>query len=163
MRRAVTLAAFVAISFVGLSPAVAGTFTVPMDEARIVTFQKPVTTIYIGNTVYADATLIDAKHAFLLGKTMGQTNLIALGADGKVISEDQIAIFGRRMGMVTLNRGSSQFNFSCTSLHCEAQPVPGDEQTYFANTHSAQQTHEDMASKAGAGATSMAANSSPAQ
>ncbi len=161
MRRAVTLAVFATISSIaGLAPAIAGTFSVPMDEVRIVTFKKPVSSVYIGNPIYADATLIDSKHAFLLGKTMGATNIIAMGADGKVISNDQITVFGRRVGMVTLNRGAAQYNFTCTSLHCETQPVPGDDPTYFGTTHSSQSTHESMATAAAAIG---AASNSPAQ
>jgi hypothetical protein len=161
MRRAVTLAVFAAISSIaGFAPAFAGTFSVPMDEVRILTFTKPVSTVYVGNTVIADATLIDSKHAFLLGKTMGETNVIALSADGKVISDDHVTISGRRVGMVTLNRGSVQYNFTCAPLHCESQPVPGDDQTYFKNVHDAQTQHEDMANKAGTGAV---ANNAPAQ
>jgi hypothetical protein len=164
MRRTVTLAVIAAISSIaGFAPVFAGTFSVPMDEVRILTFSKPVSTVYMGNTVVADATLIDSKHAFVLGKTMGETNLIAMGAGGKVISNDQIAVFGRRVGMVTLNRGSVQFNFSCTSLQCETQPVPGDDKDYFVNTHSAQQTHEDMANKAGSGGGSAVATNQPGQ
>ncbi len=161
MRRALTLAVFAAISSVaGLAPAFAGSISVPMDEVRILTFAKPVSTVYVGNTVYADATLIDSKHAFLLGKTMGQTNVIALGTDGKVISNDEITIFGRRVGMVTVDRGPLQYNYTCTPLHCETRPVPGDEPNYFAVTHTAQDKHEDMANKAGSG---VVAATGPAQ
>jgi Flp pilus assembly secretin CpaC len=165
MRRAVILALFAAISSIaGVAPAVAGTFSVPMDEVRILTFKKPVSTIYVGNTVYADATLIDSKHAFLLGKTMGETNMIAMGADGKIVSNEQITVFGRRVGMVTLNRGATQFNFACTSLHCETQPVPGDVSDYFKVTHDSQTQHEDMANKAASGgSTGTLANAAPAQ
>ena len=162
MRRAVTLAVFAAISsLVGLTPALAAGFSVPLDEVRVISFKSPVSTIYIGNSVIADATLIDSKHAFLLGKTMGQTNLLALGTDGKVISNDQITIFGRRMGMVTLNKGSVQFTFTCTSQHCESQPIPGDEPTTLGTTNAAIQQHEDMANKAGTGGS--VASSGPAQ
>jgi hypothetical protein len=162
MRRAVTLALFAAISSIaGFTPAFAGSISVPMDQARIVTFKSPVSTVYIGNTVYADVTLIDSKHAFLLGKTMGQTNLLALATDGKIISNDQITVYGRRVGMMTLNRGGVQYNYTCTPLQCETQPVPGDEPTYFSNTHSGQEKHEDMAAKAGTGVAG--ATSAPAQ
>ena len=161
MRRSPCLVVVAAlVSIAGLAPAFAGTFSVPMDEVRILTFKKPVSTIYVGNTVIAEATLIDSKHAFLLGKTMGATNIIAMGADGKVISNDQITVFGRRVGMVTLNRGATQYNFTCTSLHCETQPVPGDDPTYFGTTHSSQSTHESMATAAAAIG---AASNSPTQ
>jgi hypothetical protein len=59
--------------------------------------------------------------------------------------------------MVTLNRGAAQYNFTCTRLACETRPVPGDESTYFANTHGEQEKHEDMATKA-AGTGSVASN-----
>jgi hypothetical protein len=161
MRRAVTLAVFAAMSSIaGLEPALAGTFSVPMDEVRILTFQKPVSTIYVGNTVIADATLIDAKHVFVIGKTMGETNVIALNAKGAVISNDHITIFGRRVGMVTLSRGAAQFDFTCTAVQCETQPVPGNPIEYFKNTHDAITQHEDMANKAGAATSSVAANTS---
>ena len=152
MRRSPCLVVVAAlVSIAGLAPAFAGTFSVPMDELRILTFKKPVSTIYVGNTVIAEATLIDSKHVFVLGKTMGETNVVALGADGTVVSNDHLTIFGRRVGMVTLNRGSTQYNFSCTSLQCETQPVPGDEQTYFKDTHDAITQHEGMANTAGNG------------
>ena len=162
MRRVACLVAFATFSLTaGLMPAFAVTFAVPMDEVRILSFKKPVATVYVGNTVIADATLIDSKHVFLLGKTMGETNMIALGSDGTVISNDHVTIFGRRVGMVTLNRGAAQFNYSCTSTQCETQPVPGDVMDYFKTTHDAITQHEDMASKAGNGGS--VASNAPAQ
>jgi hypothetical protein len=125
--------------------------SVPMDEVRMVAFSQPVTTVYVGNPVIADVTMIDSEHAFLLGKTFGETNMIALGPNGKPISNQHVVVFGRRMGAVTLNRGSQTYNYTCTSLHCETQPVPGDPTDYFGNTHSAIQTHEDLGAKAAAG------------
>jgi hypothetical protein len=161
MRRALTLAVFAAISsLAGFAPAYAGSFAVPMDEVRIITFKSAVSTLYVGNTVYAEATLIDSKHAFVLGKMMGETNVLALASNGKVISDDHITISGRRVGMVTLQRGSDQFNYNCSALHCEALPIPGDDHTYFNNTHTDINQHEDMASKAGNNAVASAA---PAQ
>jgi hypothetical protein len=127
--------------------AIANGVSVPMDEVRMIAFSQPVTTVYVGNPVIADVTMIDAEHAFLLGKTFGETNVIALGSNGKQISNQHVVVFGRRMGAVTLNRGASTFNYTCTSLHCETQPVPGDPKTYFDETHQAIDTHEGMGIK----------------
>jgi hypothetical protein len=149
MRRATFLASIAAISFVaGVAPASAGPVGVSMDEVTLVTFPKPISTAYIGNTVIADITMIDSKHVFVLGKTYGATNLLALGVDGKVVANDRVTVYGRRAGLVTLDRGPVQFNYSCTSNHCEAQPVPGDAITYFKDTHESINQHETLANTA---------------
>jgi hypothetical protein len=160
MRR-ITLAVLATLaSIAGFSPALAAGVEVPMDEVRLVAFSKPVTTVYVGNTVIADVTLIDSRHVFLLGKTYGETNLIALSADGSVITNEHVTVLGRRTGLVTLNRGAAQFTYSCTAIHCETQPVPGDPNDYFINTHSEQAQHEGMAQGQ---ANTAIASSAPAQ
>ena len=161
MRRAAKLAALATIFLsTALAPANAGTLSVPMDQVKVISFTKPVSTVFMGNPVIADVTLIDSRHAFLMGKTYGQTNLIALAADGSTISNDQVAVSGRTVGLVTLNRGAEQFNYACTRIHCETQPVPGDPQAYFDTTHDAQTKHEDMGMKA-ATVGAVASNASP--
>jgi Pilus formation protein N terminal region len=146
MRRAAFLAAIAMIGVVaGVAPVSAADVGVSMDEVTLVTFPKAISAVYVGNTVIADVTMIDTKHVFLLGKMYGATNLLALGADGKVVANDRVTVYGRRAGLVTLNRGASQFNYSCTSNHCEAQPVPGDVTEYFKDTHESQKQHETMA------------------
>lgn len=127
--------------------------SVPMDEVRMIAFSQPVTTVYVGNPVIADVSIIDSRHAFLLGKTFGETNVIALGANGKEVSNEHVVVFGRRMGAVTLNRGASTFNYTCTTLHCETQPVPGDPKTYFDETHLAIDMHEGMGIKGASAST----------
>lgn len=125
--------------------------SVPMDEVRLLAFSQPVTTVYVGNPMIADVTMIDAEHAFVMGKTFGETNIIALSSSGHEVSNQHLVVFGRRVGEVTLNRGASTYDYTCTSLHCETQPVPGNPEDYFKNTHDAIGTHEDMGTKAAAG------------
>ena len=55
---------------------------VAVDEARLVSFQRPAKTVFVGNPAIADVSMVDAQHAFVLGKTMGLTNLIVLDASG---------------------------------------------------------------------------------
>ncbi|HEY1629797.1 MAG TPA: pilus assembly protein N-terminal domain-containing protein [Rhizomicrobium sp.] len=150
MRRAILSAlastVFVPVAFAAPAPGV----SVPMDEVRIVAFSQPVSTVFMGNPMIADVNMIDARHAFILGKTFGETNMIALGANGREISNQHVTVMGRRVGMVTLNRGPLQYNFTCTKAHCETQPVPGDVKTYFDDTHTAIATHEDLGVKSAA-------------
>src|SRR5882724_6723787 len=56
----------------------AGGVGVTVDQARLVSFPAPVKTVYVGNPWIADISMVDSEHAFVLGKTFGVTNLIAL-------------------------------------------------------------------------------------
>jgi hypothetical protein len=155
MSRAARIALLGTAAFFAASAAsLADGLSVPMDEVRVIAFNQPVNTVYVGNPVIADVTMIDSEHAFLLGKTFGETNVIALDANGKPVSNQHVVVFGRRVGAVTLNRGSQTFNYTCTPLHCETQPVPGDPKTYFDETHSAIDTHEGMGIKGASASTS---------
>jgi hypothetical protein len=147
--RAVRLALFAAAFSAG--PALAGGLAVPMDEVTLVAFKQPVATMYVGNASIAEVTPIDSKHAFLLGKTFGTTNLIALGADNKIVENEPVTVFGRIGGLVTLNLGADTLTYSCTHLHCETQPEPGDPKTYFDNTQSERESHENYGQKAAIG------------
>ncbi len=128
------------------APADAGV-AVPMDEVRIVTFKEPIATVFMGNSTIADVNVIDSRHAFVLGKSFGETNLIALGVGGRQIANEHVTVSGRRMGAVTLNRGNAQFSYTCTKAHCEAQSVPGDDKNYFDATHNAVGQNEDQGIK----------------
>jgi hypothetical protein len=125
-----------------------GGVSVVMDEARVVTFNRPIATVFVGNPMIADATVIDPYHAFVLGKTFGVTNLIALSAQSQMIANQQITVANRAGGVVTLNKGANQFSYSCTLAHCESNPRPGDEKTYFDNTEGAINTHQEQSVKA---------------
>ena len=143
MRRALVAVTF----FVATLPAVAAPISVPMDEARMITFAKPVATINIGNPVIADINLIDNRHAFVLGKAFGATNIIALDANGAQISNSQVVVLGREQSTVTLNRGANQVTLTCAS-RCESAPMPGDAKDAFDTAVGEIQTHQDLGKKA---------------
>jgi hypothetical protein len=123
---------------------------VVIDQARLVSFPEPVKTVYVGNPTIVDISMLDAQHAFLLGKTFGVTNMIALGPDGKQISNQQVTVFNNGAA-VTVNRGADQFDYMCTRAHCETAPRPGDPQAFVGNTEGAATAHESQGSTAGTG------------
>ena len=100
----------------------------------------------MGNPTIAEVTTVDPTHVFVLGKTFGTTNLIALGSNGRPIANEQVVVFGRRMGVVTLQRGAAQYNYTCPA-HCKSSPAPGDQHTWYQDTHTDVEKHEDMGSK----------------
>jgi hypothetical protein len=122
--------------------------TVPMDEAKLITFAKPIATLFVGNSTIADVTIIDSHHAYLLGKTFGTTNMIGLDANNRQVLNSQINVTNRMVGSVTLNRGAATYNYACTRLHCETSPRPGDPTEYVTNTENAAQQHQQTATKA---------------
>ncbi len=113
-----------------VAPASASSITVSMDEVRLVTFAKPVATVYVGNPVVADVNMIDTRRAFVLGKSFGATNIIALDKTGQQVSNSQITVLGRAASTVTLNRGASQVTLTCAG-RCELAPMPGDGKDEF--------------------------------
>ena len=144
MRRTL-LAALVVIS---AAPAHAAGVSIAMDEVRTVTFPKSVSTIYVGNPAIADINMIDSRHAFILGKGYGNTNMLALDQDGKQVSNTHISVMARQDASVTLQRGANRVTFSCTAAHCEATPQPGDGKEVFEAANGQIAAHEAAAKTA---------------
>jgi hypothetical protein len=111
--------------------AVAGDITIPMDEARIVTFPSPVQTVYVGNPSIADITVIDSRRVFLLGKSFGTTNIVALDNNGNATVSQRVTVYGRPGSTVTVHRGAAQSTYACGGSRCEAAPSQGDSNEVF--------------------------------
>jgi len=129
--------------------------SVMMDNVALVSFEKPVATVYVGNASIAELTMVDSQHVFVLGKRFGATNLIALGPDKTIIENDPVTVSSRHADAITVFRGSDTYNYACTGYHCETRPVPGDPKNYFDNTEGPAGEHEDAGTKSassGAGA-----------
>ena len=109
------------------SAALAAGVAVPLDEVRVVTFKTPVKTVFVGNPVIADITIIDPQHVFILGKAFGTTNLVALDDKGNQRINEQISVFSRAGEAVTLHKGAAQVTMLCTRAECVAAPLPGDD------------------------------------
>ena len=147
MRRALLAAAALTGSLA--LPAQASDFNVTLDEVRTMTFSTPVATVYVGNPSIADINMIDSRHAFILGKGYGSTNIIALNREGVQISNTRIDVLSNaRESTVTLNRGAARVTYSCTTNHCEVTPQPGDGKDAFDGGNTQMGSHQDIAKKA---------------
>src|SRR5690242_8231762 len=118
-----------ALSLLGATSALADGLAIPMDEARVVKFSKPVATVFVANTMVPDINTIDSTHVVILGKAYGQTYLIALDGQGNQIETDHVTVLGSDH-LVTLNRGAVQFTFACATARCETAATPGDLQPW---------------------------------
>jgi Flp pilus assembly secretin CpaC len=122
--------------------------SVPMDEVRVVQFSSPVSTVYVGNPSIADVSMIDNRHAFVLGKGFGGTNMVALDADGKQIVNDAISVYARAGSTVTLMRGANKTTLACGGARCENSPMPGDDKDTYDIRMGQIEKHQDMNVKA---------------
>jgi Flp pilus assembly secretin CpaC len=124
---------------------------IPLDQVRIITFKKPVKTVFVGNPVIADITVIDPLHVFLLGKNFGTTNIVALDGAGHESANEQITVLDRPGSVVTLQRGTGKTTLNCTSSRCEAAPTPGDEAVPYAAVTGEIDRRESLSLKAAGG------------
>ena len=87
----------------------AGNVSLGLDEVHTLTFRAPIATVYVGNPAIADITMIDARHAFVQGKSYGRTNIVALNHDGVQVFNTGVTVTGADTGgTVTLNRGAQR-------------------------------------------------------
>ena len=148
MRRFIAFPIALAAITAAAHPAGAGGIAVPMDQVRMVSFAKPVATVYVGNPSIADVTVIDSRRIFVLGKAFGTTNVVALDGAGHEVANDPLTVFGRSANIVTLNRGASQVTYSCADARCESAPLPGDASTIYKDVSGETSEHQDTSKAA---------------
>jgi hypothetical protein len=136
----------------GLGAAYAGTpMSVPLDEVRVVSFAKPVATLYVGNPVIADVIVIDSRHAFVQGKAFGSTNVVALDAAGRPVANQAIVVAGKPGATVTLLRGKEQVTYACAGNRCQPTPTPGDSKDAFESATDQVSKYQGLISRAASG------------
>jgi Flp pilus assembly secretin CpaC len=153
MRRILLAALLMGLAFPAtLSAARADDINVSLDEVQTVTFPRAVATVNVGNPAIADITMIDARHAFIQGKSYGSTNIIALGKEGEPVSNTHVSVMGRQTATVRLQRGTQRTTYNCTESRCEVAPQPGDGKDAFETANGQANAHQDAAIKAATGA-----------
>lgn len=106
--------------------------SVPVNSSRPLTLASPAATVLVSNPLVADVNVESSTLVYILGKTYGRTDLIALDKDGKRILDMGINVTAPDKGIVTLTRGTGQYSYNCTP-RCEAMATQGDDQSRFEN------------------------------
>jgi hypothetical protein len=151
MHRTIAFPIAIAALMASVLPAAAGAVAVQLDHVRTVSFDKPVSKVFIGNPSIADITVVDSRHVVVLGKQFGRTNLVALDRTGRQVANDPMTVYGRSANVVTLNRGARQYTFSCTTHRCEAAPIPGDDlKSFYQMVSNENHDRQSMGAKAAA-------------
>ncbi|MDF2118038.1 pilus assembly protein N-terminal domain-containing protein [Roseiarcaceae bacterium H3SJ34-1] len=106
---------------------------VVLDEAKVLQLPPNTSTIILGNPVIADVSMLKRNNQMILtGKSYGQTNLIALDADGKSVGESIVLVTGVPGGLV-VQRGLQRETYNC-SPRCNPMINLGDDSKFMADT-----------------------------
>lgn len=142
-------AAIVAAGLAALAALPAGALdvTVEVDHARAIRLSAPASAVIVGNPLIADVTPHDDGLFLVTGKSFGETNVIALDADGQQIYEANIRVVAASADRLTLFRGLGRESYACYGT-CERIPVPGDRLESFDQTLDSQMKAIDAANSA---------------
>ena len=93
-----------------------------VDQATLVRLDRPAAEIVVGNPSIADVSVQSGKVLVVTGKSFGETNLIVMDADGKVVANRQLIVQEPRTGFVTMYRGVCASDLAlCALLHAAAR------------------------------------------
>ncbi len=144
--RATALGASLAALIAG--GAQAADFLVEMNKSRALHFPQPVATIMVGNPAIADVTVEGSQLVYVMGRSYGRTNIVALDSDGKAIADMNVSVVAQNASTVTLTRGAGQYSYNCTP-RCERVPAMGDSPESFATLMSQMSTTAGSSGSAG--------------
>lgn len=106
-----------------------------IDFSSLLVLDEPASTIIVGNTAIAGATLSDDRTLILTGLTAGSTNLIVLDEEGEEITNLILEVVSGGPHMVTVHQGLSRQTFTC-ARRCEPVLSVGDNADFFSTTAS---------------------------
>jgi hypothetical protein len=125
-----------ALCAIATQPATAQTakdeVNVLIDQATLVKLDRPAAEIVVGNPSIADVSVQSGKLLVVTGKSYGETNLIVMDADGKVVANRKLIVQDPRVGAVTVYRGSARYTLNCAP-NCTTPLFIGDNKDYFEN------------------------------
>lgn len=122
------LRSFIAVTALAAAgSAFAEDIRVDTDQTTAVKLSQPAKTVIIGNPLIAEVTVVDSKTVYVMGRLSGQTNLVAVDANGNEVFNGKVSVRPSDFQMVTLHKGSTgPRTYSCAPK-CEWVVMPGDE------------------------------------
>jgi len=121
-----------------------------VDQASLVRLERPAAEIVVGNPSIADVAVQSGKVLIVTGKSFGETNLMVMDAEGKVVVHRRLIVQEPRKGFVTLYRGSARQTLHCAP-YCAPQLVIGDAPDVFGAVSSQITTKQSISQAAAEG------------
>ena len=99
---------------------------VDYDQSLVMRLERSAKTLLVGNAQVADVQLVNDRTVYVLGRMFGNTNIIALDAEGNEISNTYVTVGAPDAMQVTIYRGTNgQRNLACAPK-CERTITQGD-------------------------------------
>ena len=130
--RGLFVATLLAIGASGPALAASKDITVLIDQASLLRLERPASEIVVGNPSIADVAVQSGKVLLITGKSFGETNLIVVDAEAKVIISRRLIVQEPRAGFVTVYKGNAKQTLHCAP-HCTTPLAIGDAPAYFDN------------------------------
>jgi Flp pilus assembly secretin CpaC len=104
--------------------------SVTLDHAKIAQIPDGTVTLVIGNPIVADVTMLKGSEAMVVtGKGFGETNLIALDAQGNVLDEKIVRVVPTTT-VLLVQRGMERESYSCAP-QCMPSVQLGDGKLFY--------------------------------
>ncbi len=140
------LVAAVAAVFMLATPASARDVRVALDQAFPIRLSEAAEGIAIGNPSIAGVSVQNDMFLFVTGRSYGSTNLVVVGANGRVLYSGRVVVTPDETDVVMITRGVETARLECTPL-CRPRPDIGD-------GASSQSVNEQITSRAATAAAS---------
>ncbi|PZO52476.1 MAG: pilus assembly protein CpaC [Alphaproteobacteria bacterium] len=120
------VAAFAAASmFLAAGAAHARDIRVALDQAFPIRLSEPAEGVAIGNPTIAGVSVQNDRFLFVTGRSYGSTNLVVVGANGRVLYSGRVVVTSDETDVVMVTRGVETGRLECTPL-CRPRPDIGD-------------------------------------
>ena len=126
------------------SPASARDIRVALDQAFPIRLSEAAEGVAVGNPTIAGVSVQNDTFLFVTGRSYGSTNLVVVGANGRVLYSGRIVVTPDETDVVMVTRGVDTARLECTPL-CRPRPDIGDGQD-------SQNVNEQITSRAAAAA-----------
>lgn len=107
------------------TPAAARDVRVALDQAFPIRLSEPAEGVAIGNPSIAGVSVQNDRFLFVTGRSYGSTNLVVVGAEGRVLYSGRVVVTPDETDVVMITRGVETARLECTPL-CRPRPDIGD-------------------------------------
>jgi Flp pilus assembly secretin CpaC len=125
MRRFIVAAFAAASVFMASGVADARDIRVALDQAFPLRLSEPAEGVAVGNPSIAGVSIQNDSFLFVTGRSYGSTNLVIVGANGRVLYNGRIIVSPDETDVVMVTRGVETARLECTPL-CRPRPDIGD-------------------------------------
>jgi Flp pilus assembly secretin CpaC len=118
-----------AVAAVGLLAASGAAYArdirVALDQAFPIRLAESAEGVAIGNPSIAGVSVQNDRFLFVTGRSYGSTNLVVVGAGGRVLYSGRVVVTPDETNVVMVTRGVETARLECTPL-CRPRPDIGD-------------------------------------